>query len=111
MRSQLRPVLVVAMVLTLTITAPAPVEGSPKGTGGVVQGKVVKAVEGKLTITVKDGKDKQELVVPATAKITTDGKECKLQDLKAGDQVKVTFEKKKDEKVVTKIEATKKSRD
>jgi hypothetical protein len=65
------------------------------------EGKVVKAGDGKLTMTDKDGKNEHTHAVGADAKITCDGKECKLEDLKAGTAVTVTM---KDEKTVAKIE-------
>jgi len=64
-------------------------------------GTVVKAAEGKLTIEDKDKKE-HTCEVAKDAKITCDGKECKLDDLKKGVKVKVTLEK----KVATKIEAS-----
>ena len=70
------------------------------------EGKVVKAEEGKLTIKDKDGKEKAHAVA-TDAKVTCDGKECKLEDLKAGYPVKITIEKKGDEELATKVEATK----
>lgn len=72
---------------------------------GTHEGTVVKAEDGKLTMTAKDNKTKHTHNVGLDAKITRDGKDCKLTDLKAGDEVKVTIEKKGTENVVTKVEA------
>jgi hypothetical protein len=55
----------------------------------VHEGTVVKAGAGKLTMTDKDGKEVTHAVAP-DAKITCDGKACKLEDLKAEIFVKVT---------------------
>jgi len=74
---------------------------------GTHEGTVVKAEAGKLTMTAKDNKTKHTHDVGPAAKITCDGKECKLTDLKAGYEVKVTIEKKGTENVVTKVEAKK----
>jgi Cu/Ag efflux protein CusF len=74
---------------------------------GTHEGKVVKAEKGKLTMTDKDGKKEHSHDIGADAKITMDGKEAKLEDLKAGTMVKVTAEKKGDKVVVTKVEAKK----
>jgi hypothetical protein len=65
------------------------------------EGTFVKAADGKLTI---EGSDKKEhsCDVAKDAKITCDGKECKLDDLKKGVKVKVTLKDKK----ASKIEAT-----
>ena len=70
-------------------------------------GVVVSAGEGKLTMSDKDGKNEHSHDVAADAKVSCDGKECKLEDLKKGASVKVTIKDKK----ATKIEAsTKKSK-
>jgi hypothetical protein len=45
--------------------------------------------------------------VATDAKITLEGKECKLEDLKKGYQITVTTEKRGDKTTVTKIDATK----
>ena len=60
---------------------------------GTHEGKVVKVDGNKLTMTDKDGKNQHTHTVPATAKITLNGKEAKLGDLKEGTQLKVTVEK------------------
>src|SRR5262249_41850046 len=67
------------------------------------EGKIVKAGDGKLTMTDKDGSNEHTHNVAADAKITCDGKECKLSDLKAGYFVKLTTNE--DKKLATKIEA------
>jgi Cu/Ag efflux protein CusF len=61
---------------------------------GTHEGKVVKAEAGKLTMTDKDGKNEHTHTVPAAAKVTCDGKDCKVEDLKPGNSVRVTTEKK-----------------
>lgn len=53
-------------------------------------GKVVSVSEGKLVMTDNDGKNEHSHMIGATAKITLDGKEAKLADLKKGDDIKVT---------------------
>lgn len=74
---------------------------------GTHEGKVVKAEAGKLTMTDKEGKKEHTHAVPAEAKVSCDGKDCKLEELKAGSTVKVTTEKKGEKIVVTKVEAKK----
>jgi hypothetical protein len=74
---------------------------------GTHEGKVLKVEGDKLTMTDKDGKNPHTHAVPADAKITLDGKEVKLEDLKAGSPVKVTTEKKGEKISVVKIEAKK----
>jgi hypothetical protein len=53
-------------------------------------GTVVKAGDGKLTMTDKDGKEHSHNVGNDT-KVTLDDKPAKLEDLKAGYQVTVTM--------------------
>lgn len=55
-------------------------------------GLVVSVAEGKLTMTDSGGKNEHSHVIGATAKITLDGKEAKLADLKKGDKIRVTQE-------------------
>jgi hypothetical protein len=94
------PLLVAALVLTLLVSSPALAADKTH------EGIVVKAGAAKLTMTDKDGGNKQTHNVASDAKITCDGKECKLEDLKEGCSVKVTTDDAK--KVATKIEATSK---
>jgi hypothetical protein len=73
----------------------------------VHEGKVVKAEPGKLTMIDKEGKNQFVHAIPADAKITFDGKACKIEDLKPGTAVKVTTEKKDNKDVVTSVEGSK----
>ena len=68
------------------------------------EGKVVSAGDGKLTMTDADGKEHSH-TVSAKAKISCDGKKCKLEDLKKGTKIKVTT-KKGDNKVAVRIDGT-----
>lgn len=65
-------------------------------------GKVVKVDGDKLVMTDKAGKEHTHLVGNA-AKVIVDGKDAKLSDLKPGQEITVTTEKKE----ITKIEAKK----
>jgi hypothetical protein len=70
------------------------------------EGKIVKAGDGKLTMTSKDGSKQHTHDVAEDATITCDGKEVKLAELKQGDFAKVTTKTDDKEKtVVIKIEA------
>ncbi len=53
-------------------------------------GTVVSVAEGKLVMADAQGKNEHTHQIGATAKITLNGKEAKLADLKKGDKVKVT---------------------
>lgn len=67
------------------------------------EGSVVSVAAGKLVMVDKEGKNEHSHVVPATAKVTLDGKSAKLTDLQKGDAIKVTTE---DEGNVVAIAAT-----
>jgi hypothetical protein len=69
------------------------------------EGTFVSAAAGKLTMKDKDGKEHSHTIAP-DAKITCDGKECKVEDLKPGYKLKVTM-KEDQPNTVAKIEATK----
>lgn len=70
----------------------------------VHEGHVVKVADGKLTMA---GADKKEHTHPVAkdAKITIDGKDAKLDDLKPHTRVKVTLKEAEGKHTVTKIEA------
>ena len=67
----------------------------------VHEAKLVKAGDGKITLTMQGGTDKHTHEVDKDAKITLDDKEAKLDELKDGLRVKVIINEKS---VVTKIE-------
>src|SRR2546423_10926050 len=71
------------------------------------EGKVVSVKGDKLTMEGKTGKEHSHEVA-ATAKITCDGKECKLVDLKAGTRILVTVD---DNNRATRIQAFLKTSD
>jgi competence protein ComGC len=103
------PLLLAVLALALFVVVPAvAADKADKAAdkGDTHEGTVVKADAGKLTMTDKDGKNEHTHDVGKDAKITCDGKECKLEDLKKGDKVKVTTEKKGDKTSVVKIEAS-----
>jgi hypothetical protein len=93
-------VLAVALFLTLPTMVIAADEDTHDG-------KIVSAGNGKLTMTDKEGKNEMSHNVGAECVITLDGKEVKLDDLKAGFTVKVTT-KKGEKNVAIKIDATSK---
>ena len=66
------------------------------------EGTVVSVSEGKLTMTATGSSEQHTHDVAADAKITLDGKEAKLADLKKGDKITVTIGA---DKKATKIEA------
>lgn len=69
----------------------------------VHEATVVKAGDGKITLTFKGDEKKHTHDVAKDAKITLGGKDAKLEDLKEGFPVKLTMD---DKFVVHKIEAT-----
>ena len=96
-----------ALALFVWAVGPASAQEKTGGAAGAHDGYVVKAGDGQLTMTTAKGaREEHTHVVAMDAKITCDGKECKLEDLKKGDHIRVTEEKKGDKKMVTKIVAT-----
>jgi len=96
------PILLLALAVVFLTTAPVLADNATTH-----EGLVVKAGDGKLTMTDKDGKNQHTHDVAADAKITCDGKECALDKLEKGCTVKVTVEKKGDKEQATRIEAKK----
>jgi hypothetical protein len=97
-----RFVLVSVAAIALALVAGQSVAAGEKSHDG----KIVKAGDGKLTMTDKAGQNKHTHDVATDAKITCDGKEVKLADLKAGDAVTVTTKTDdKDTTLAIKIEA------
>ena len=88
----------VAVALSWVMSTPAPAADSH-------QGKVVETSAGKLVMTDMEGKNQHPMEVPASATVTRDGKEAKLNDLKAGDTITVTTDTKEGKSTVTKVEA------
>ena len=72
-----------------------------------VEGKVVKVEAGKLTMTQTGDTKEHVHSLAADAKITLDGKEAKLEDLKKGNDLKVWFN---EAKAISKIEASSKAK-
>ena len=73
----------------------------------VHEATVVKAGDGKITLTFKGDDQKHTHDVAKDARITLDDKKAKLEELKEGFPVKVTWD---DKFVITKIEAKSKDR-
>ena len=67
---------------------------------------VVKTSDGKITLTFKGDEKKHNHDVAKDAKITLDGKDAKLEDLKEGATVKATMD---DKFVIHKIDAKSKA--
>ena len=93
------PVVLAALALALLVTAPA-IAADDK----THEGKIYSVSKGKFTMTDSEGSNKTTHKVSSDAKITCDGKECKLSDLKEGYFVKVWYSDDND-KTANKIEA------
>ena len=89
-------------VAALAVLTSGSLAAKDDAAGDTHSGVVVSAADGKLTMSDKDGKNEHSHDVAVDAKISCDGKECKLEDLKKGTSVKVTT---KDKKAI-KIEAS-----
>ncbi|MCI0361258.1 MAG: hypothetical protein L0211_22480 [Planctomycetaceae bacterium] len=80
----------IALGLVLAIGLIALLQATAVAADKTHDGIVVSAAEGKLVMTDKDGKNEHSHTVAATTKVTLDGKDARLVDLKKGDAVKVT---------------------
>lgn len=90
-----------ALALALFVGAPA--LAAKDADESTHDGKVVSIDGDKMVMTGKDGKEHAHTLA-ADLKVTCDGKECKLKDLKPGMKIRVTT-KKDDKKAATRIEA------
>lgn len=95
-----------ALALALFVAAPALADDAKDTT--MHEGKVVSVAGGKLVMSV-DGKEHTHNV-PDSAKVTCDGKICKLDDLKPGMRIRV-WTPKNDEKKAVRIDALDKNKD
>jgi hypothetical protein len=91
-------------MLAVAIFLSAP--GLAQDKTGSHDGIVVKAGDSKLVMTDKAGKNEHTMTVSKTAKITCEGKECQLEDLKRGFTVRVETDA-VNKTVATRIEAKK----
>jgi hypothetical protein len=73
---------------------------------GSHDGIVVKAGDAKLVMTDKAGKNEHTMTVSKTAKITCDGKNCQLEDLRKGFTIRVETDA-VNKTVATRIDAKK----
>jgi hypothetical protein len=96
------PLLVVALVFVFLASAPL-LAADAKTHEGIV----VKAGDGKLTMTLKDGTNEHSHNVAKDAVITCGGKTCALEDLKKGYTIKVTMENREGKMVATRIDGMK----
>lgn len=85
----LRTIAVVAVALAGTMFLAGASAAEKKAVSHSHEGTVVSAANGKLTMTGKDKKEHSHDVL-ATAKITIDGKDAKLDALKKGMAISVT---------------------
>lgn len=79
-----------AVTCLLVVFVLALVAGFTQAADKTHDGLVVSVAEGKLVMTDNDGKNEHTHAIGATCKITLNGKEAKLADLKKGDKIKVT---------------------
>jgi len=80
----------IGLGVVLVVALAALVGGAAFAADKTHEGTVVSAVEGKLVMTDKEGKNEHTHMVGTTTKVTLDGKDAKLIELKKGDAVKVT---------------------
>lgn len=82
----------IAFGLMLAVALTALVSSAALAADKTHEGTVVSAAEGKLVMTDNDGKNEHTHMVATATKVTLDGKDAKLIELKKGDAVKVTMD-------------------
>ena len=83
---------------TLAVCAFAALANAKDVADGTHTGVVVSTTSGKLVMSDKDGTNEHSHTITADTKVTLDGKDAVITDLKAGQKVSVTI---KDGKVTT----------
>jgi hypothetical protein len=101
MMNRCLPLFVAAMALTVFVSQQVSADDK------VHEAMVVKAGDGKITLTFKGDEKKHTHDVAKDAKITLNGKGAKLEELKEHFTVKVTLD---DKSVVHKLEAKSKDK-
>jgi hypothetical protein len=92
----------------LAIFLGTPLVAQEKAGKNIHEGKFVSAKGDEFTMEDKAGKEHKHTLAPDGKVFALDGKQCKLNDLKRGDHIRVTT-KEGDVKTATKIEALKPS--
>jgi hypothetical protein len=99
------PLATLAVALFAAAAVPA---GEKTGTGDRHDGTVVSVTATKLVMkgNARDGQDTKEHthLLAESGKVTCDGKACKVEDLKAGQKIRVTT-KNGDRTMATRVEA------
>jgi hypothetical protein len=99
------------VVLALALVVSLPVSAQDKNQpANTHEGTVVSLLGDKLIMRMKDAKDEHTHTLAPNAKISCDGRECKLTDLKPGLRVRVTT-KPGDKITAIKVEALDKNRE
>jgi hypothetical protein len=102
------PLVLAALAVTVFAAVPALAdkggEKAEKADKNSHEGTVVSVEEGKLTMTDKSGKNEHQHQLAEDVKITIDGKERTVADLKKGMKIKVTT-KAGDKKTVVRVDA------
>lgn len=93
------------LLLIVPLLAPAVPPEEPKGE--VYEGTVVMAIAGKLTMLAMDGKTERTHEIAMDAKISREGHECRLEDLRKGERITITMVKRENKEVVVKIDVAK----
>jgi hypothetical protein len=110
MKNRLVTVCLVAVALVLLVGARAVADEKQKDSKNQMEGKVVRIEGNKIVMTDKDGKNEHTHTLAADARISCDGKECKLTDLRKDQHVRVTT-KEGDPTQAVRVEALDKNKD
>jgi hypothetical protein len=101
--------LLAALALVCFLGQPAVADDKAEK-GDTHEGTIVSVTATKLIMKKTGEETEHEHTMADNAKITCDGKECKLEDLKPGQKVRVTI-KKGEKGIATKVEALDKNKE
>jgi ribosome maturation factor RimP len=110
MKNRLVAVCLAAVALVLFVGVRALADEKQKDTKNQMEGKIVRIEGNKIVMTDKDGKNEHTHTLAADAKVSLDGKDARLTDLKKDQMVRVTT-KEGDPTQAVRIEALDKNKD
>jgi hypothetical protein len=110
MKNRLVTVCLVALALALAVGTRALADDKNKDNKNQMEGKIVRIEGNKLIMTDKDGKNEHTHTLAADARVSIDGKDARLTDLKKDQQVRVTT-KEGDPTQAVRVEALDKNKD
>jgi hypothetical protein len=110
MKNRLATVCLVAVALALFVGTRALADDKNKDNKNQMEGKIVRIEGNKIVMADKDGKNEHTHTLAADARVSIDGKDARLTDLKKDQMVRVTT-KEGDQTQAVRVEALDKNKD